>query len=105
MVLSNLFHGMLKFERKFNEERERENEKVMCFVCYREEYTIRNCFKFFPCLKKKKGEQNHNHKQSKGFKHKKKASVMHVMWSADSDKSGAEDSGSDRGRNKYSTLP
>jgi hypothetical protein len=40
MLLSNLFHGMLKFKRKFNKERERKNEKVVCFTCHREGYTI-----------------------------------------------------------------
>jgi hypothetical protein len=58
MPLSNLFHEMLKFKRKFNKECERENEKVVYFVCHREEHTIQNCFKFFPHLKNKEGAQD-----------------------------------------------
>jgi hypothetical protein len=76
MLLSNLFYGMLKFDRKFNKEHERENVKVMYFVCHREMHTIQ--INFFPCLKNKEKGQDHNYKQSKDFKHKKKGRAMHA---------------------------
>jgi hypothetical protein len=69
-------------------------------VCHKEGHTIRNCFKYFSCLKNK-GGQDRNHKQSKDFKHKKKA---HAMWSANSDENRVEDSGTESGEEQILNL-
>jgi hypothetical protein len=51
-----------------------------------------------------KGGQDQNHKQSKGFRHKKKARAMYAMWSADSDESEAEKSESKSGEEQILNL-
>jgi hypothetical protein len=86
---------MLSFERKYNKERDEENQKVVCFAYHREGHTIQTCFKLSPPpLKNKDGERRQDRKsrhKNDGYKNKKKAKAMQIMWSAESDGSGTDD--------------
>ena len=85
--LTNMFHGMLSFEKKYNKERTLKNKKVVCFACQNEGHTIHTCYKVFPKLKERSDEGNQERKpryQKDGYKNKKKvtptqASRMRAM--------------------------
>jgi hypothetical protein len=88
MLLSNMFQGMLNFEKKFNKERDEHDKKVICFGCHKEGHIIHSCFLFFPHLKgtDDTSRQDRKDKSSKDdFKGRKKTKAMNVIWDVDSD--------------------
>ena len=94
-VLTNMFQGMLSFEKRYNKERVLKNKKVVCFSCQKEGHTIHTCYKVFPKLKERSDEGTQERKpkyQKEGYKHKKKAKAMQASWCIDSDNSESEDS-------------
>jgi hypothetical protein len=79
LLLSKILLGMLRFEQKYNKEREEENQKVVCFACHREGHTIQMCFKLFPHLKNKDGDGRQDHKarhKNDAYKNKKKVKAV-----------------------------
>jgi hypothetical protein len=88
MLLSNMFQGMLNFEKKFNKEIDEHDKKVICFGCHKEGHIIHSCFLLFSHLKGTDGtsRQDRKDKSSKDdFKGRKKAKAMNVIWDVDSD--------------------
>jgi hypothetical protein len=83
-----MFQGMLNFEKKFNKEMKERDKKVICFGCHKEGHIIHSYFLLFPHLKGTDGTSHQDRKDKfikDGFKGKKKAKAMNVIWDVDSD--------------------
>jgi alkyl hydroperoxide reductase subunit AhpC len=79
----------------------------VCFTCHKEGRTIQLCFKLFPHLKNKEGKGRQDRKprhKSDGYKNKKKDKAMQAMWSAKSDHSETDGSGTDSGEDQEVNL-
>jgi hypothetical protein len=79
----------------------------VCFVCHKEGHIIQFCFKLIPHLKNKEGEGRQNRKlrhKSDEYKNKMKDKTMQAMWSAESDHSDTDGSGTDSGEDQEDIL-